>query len=99
MIHDRVVGLVARAGFTVIKLIFPLLPDWLCAKLMRLVRWEAYVITGNVDVVKAVTEVVEIFESGPPFTATVRKIVAGTEPEMVGSLIVSLTRKSPYGAV
>ena len=96
-IVDFLVGLLARALVKVICFAIPRVSDRAVGRFLRRVERLVYVVTGDRGQAAAVAEVADIFESGPPYTTRVRKLVAGMEPEIVESALKSLARPSPYG--
>ncbi len=92
------IGLAARAGLAVFRALVLYLPDRALGKFFRAVERLAYVLTGDPDVTASVAEIAELFETGAPFTTTVRKLLKAAEPELVVSSVQGLTKESPYGA-
>jgi len=97
-IKERMVGMITRAGYPVVRFLVLHQPDWLMGKILRLVERIVYIATGDRAATAPVAEVADIFESGPPFTTTIRKLMRAKEPELVESALRCLSRPSPYGA-
>lgn len=96
---EHAIGILAGAVIRLIMFLVPRVSDKAIGRFMRRVERLVYIITGDKSVADAVAEVADIFETGPPFTTTVRKIVDGVEPEIIVSAVKKLTRPSPYGAL
>jgi hypothetical protein len=92
------IGAAARGGFTVIRFMVLHLPDRAMAFLARAAVKLGYIVTGDEAMMNAGAEIVDIFESGPPFTPTIRKLMRAAEPEVVVSAVKCQARPSPYGA-
>ena len=75
------------------------LPDSVMARFMRLAERLVYAITADRAAAAGVAEIADIFESGPPFTDTVREMFRESEAEFAGSAVRCLLAKSPYGAL
>ena len=97
-LKKTLIGLATRAGLEVFRALVLYLPDKFLGKLFRAVERLVYVLTGDPDVTASVAEVADIFETGPPFTTTIRKMLKAAEPELIVSSVQGLTRESPYGA-
>ena len=54
-------------------------PDFALALLVRGLRWLAYLLTGDLQMRIALTDVMEIFQDGPPGTAVVRKMIRSAD--------------------
>jgi len=96
--RDWLAAAVGRTVVATVRLLVLRLPDWLLAALTRALAWEVFLVTGSKAMSGPVTEMAEVFASGPPFTDTVRKLLRGAEPEVVSSSAKCLSRPSPYGA-
>ncbi len=88
----------AAIGVWLLKLLIGRLPDLVLARLFRGVERLVYAATGDEAAAGAAAEVADIFESGPPFTVTVRKMAAAADPELIAGIMSCLFAKSPYGA-
>jgi len=88
----------AAAGLGTARLLLPLFSDRAVGRLLRLAERMVYIATGATEVAASVAEVAEVFESGPPFSASVRKILAGMETDIVASILVNRIKPTPYGA-
>ena len=78
-IKKKLTGWLAALIFRLGRALILGLPDSALALLVRGVRWLAYLITGDVLLRVALTDVMEIFQDGPPGTAVVRKMVRAAE--------------------
>ena len=96
---ERMIELLAKAGFHLLRVMVLYLPDWAMARFLRAVERLAYAISGNPEIRASVAEMADIFESGPWYTTIVRKMFKEGESEIVGSAIKSLFKSSPYGAI
>ncbi|HUT52717.1 MAG TPA: hypothetical protein VM658_04945 [bacterium] len=96
---DRVKAVAARGGLFLVRAMVLYLPDRVIARIVGLLVWAAWVLTGDGNVRNTGAEIVDIFASGPPFTATVRKLMRAAEPEIVVSAVLCQTRPSPYGSM
>jgi len=96
---DPIIGLLARALLGFLRFIIPRVSDRAVGRFFRWVERLVYVITGDRDLTASVAELADIFETGPPFTVTARKLVAGMEPEIVESALKCLVKPSPYGSL
>jgi len=54
-------------------------PDFALALLVRGLRWLAYLLTGDLQMRIALTDVMEIFQDGGPGTAVVRKMIRAAD--------------------
>lgn len=86
-------------GMLISRTLLPLVSDRTLAFLLRRVERILYIFTGDEYLTASVAEVAEIFELGPPYSSTVRKIVASmeTDSELAASAIECLRKPSPYG--
>jgi len=66
------------------------LPDFLLAAFVRGVRWLGYLVTGDVLLRVALTDVMEIFQEGPPGTDTVRKMMRESELPLARDVVRGL---------
>ena len=96
-LRDKLIGTGTRGGFAVIRLMVLYLPDWVMALIARVGVKVAYIITGDENRLQVGAEIVDIFQSGPPFTATIRKLLRAAEPEVVVSAVQCQARPSAYG--
>ncbi len=92
------ITLVTGAVLVVARALILSLPDPVLGKIFKAVARLAYALTGDAGAETALGEVADIFESGPPFTTTVRKVIRGVDTEFLSGAIIGLTTKSPYGA-
>jgi len=97
-ISGRAKEVVVKWGYRLVRWMVVHLSDRTMAFILRAVERLAYAVTADPGVKAAVDEVADIFESGPPFTTTVRKLFQDDESKTVVSVIKQLTRPSPYGA-
>jgi len=97
--RDLVIGALARVGLAIFRAMVLYLPDRVLGKIFRMIERLVYAATGAKDMSAPVGEVADIFETGPPFTVTVRKMMREAEPELLASVVKCLARPSPYGAV
>ena len=95
---DRMVSTGARGALYLLRAMILYLPDRALGKIFRAVERLVYAATGSRDIAMPVAEIADIFESGPPFTTTVRKLFKERSTEWGLSSAVCLARKSPYGA-
>jgi len=95
---DRVLRAVTIACFKVLRTMVLHLSDRSLGRLFRFLERLAYAITADKGVKNAVGEVADIFESGPPFTTTVRRMFQQGQAELVASSLRCLRRPSAYGA-
>jgi hypothetical protein len=56
-----------------------------------------YIAAGETNIAASLAEVADVFETGPPFSTSVRKIIANMETDIVGSILVNQIKPSPYG--
>ena len=96
--RDKLIGVAAKAGFYVVRWMALHLPDRVMGRVLRLVERVVYAVTASRELAQPVAEVADIFESGPPLTDTVRKLMRGAEVEVIESALKCLARPSPYGA-
>ena len=97
-VSDRAVSVGARAVVWGLRLAVLHLPTWLLAFKFRALAWLVWVATGSREAAQPLSELAEIFASGPPFTVTLKKMFREMEPEFIASAARCLTRRSPYGA-
>ncbi len=97
-LKDRLLKAVTVAGFKVFRAMVHHLSDRNLGRLFRGAERLAYAFTGDKEVKMAIGEVADIFETGPPFTTTVRRMFQNGQAELVASSIRCLRRPSPYGA-
>ena len=97
-LKERMIEGASRLGYRLLRAMVLGLSDRTMARLLRAVERLAYAVSGDPALKAAVAEMADIFESGPPFTTTVRKLFAPDETKTVVSAIKQLTRPSPYGA-
>ncbi len=88
------------AGILIIRFLLPRLSDKFIARLLRISERLSYAFTANEEGSASIAEVAEIFELGPPYSSTTRKIVASmeTDKDLALSTLTCLSRPSPYGA-
>ena len=86
-----------KAGFVGFRGLILHAPDWFMVRVFRVIRWLAYLVTGDKMVRRALTDVIAIFEGGPPFSMTLRKLVKGSEPELVANIVRCQRKATPYG--
>jgi hypothetical protein len=97
--RERLIDVAARAGLALLRAMILHLPDKALGRMFRVVERLVYASTGDRELTGPVAEIADVFETGPPFTATLRKMFKDPEPEIAASAVKCLTRKSPYGAV
>jgi hypothetical protein len=95
---EKIIEIVLPIVMFGLKIIVLKFPDKLTAKIFRFVEWLIFVVTGDKGASMPIAEMAEIFESGPPFTTTARKMFENLETEIAISAVRCLTRPSPYGA-
>ena len=93
---DSVRGAAVRLLFPVFRSWMVHIPDWAQSRIFRALAWLAYLITGDKMARQALLDLVDIFKSGPPFSATLRKLIGGSEPEVVASIFKCMRRPGPY---
>ena len=88
------------AGIRIIRIALPLVSDKSLALLFRSTERVIYVFAGDKELTASIAEVAEIFELGPPYSSTVRKIAASMESDadLAASVLACLRKVSPYGA-
>jgi hypothetical protein len=87
----------AAAGIRMTRFLLPLLSDRAVGRLLRLAERMVYIAAGETDLAASIAEGADVFESGPPFSTSVRKILAGMETDIAGSILVNQIKPSPYG--
>ena len=85
------------AGIRAARLIMPLVSDRAIGRLLRIAEKLVYLLTEDRTRAASLAEVADIFESGPPMTTTVRKIVANMEIDIVANVLKCSSKPSPYG--
>lgn len=93
---DGVRGVLVRLVFPVLRGLILHTPDRILAPCFRGLAWLAYLLTGDKMLRQAVSDVGDILESGPPYSATLRKVIGGAPPAMAASIFKCLRRPSPY---
>jgi hypothetical protein len=83
-------GLIAGVSFRLVRGMILGLPDSVLAVFMRGVRWLVYLITGDAMLRVALTDVMEIFQDGPPGTDTVRKMMREAELPLARDVVRGL---------
>ena len=91
-------GPLVRAGFALFRALILNSSDRTMIRFFKSVRWLLYLITADKMIRLALSDVIDIFASGPPNSTTLRKIVAGSEPELIVSIVKCMRRPTPYGA-
>ncbi len=97
--RDRVIDLSARAALRALTSVVKFLPDATLARLFRLLAGVAARLTGEPAAAAPIMDVAEIFEAGPPYSTTLRKLLAHPEPEFVSSAARCMAGRSPHGAL
>lgn len=95
---ERVLKSITIVAFKITRAMVLRLSDRTLGRIFRVVERLAYAISADRAVKNAAAEVADIFESGPPFTTTVRRMFEAGQPELLASSIRCLRRPSPYGA-
>lgn len=80
----------AGLAFRLLRAVILNLSDSSLARLMRIVRGMVYLFSGEAMLRLALSDIVEIFQAGPPGTDTVRKIMRETDPELARHLVQGL---------
>ena len=94
---------ITRLAFTIaarlVRALLPRVSDQSLARLLRAAERIAYVLTGDRGLKASIGEVALVFELGPPYSATPRKVVASmeTDADLALSAIQCLNKPSPYG--
>jgi len=83
-------GLMAGISFWLVRALVLGLPNFLLAVFVRGVRWLGYLVTGDVMLRVALTDVMEIFQEGPPGTDTVRKMMRAADPDLARDVVRGL---------
>lgn len=96
---DRVLEALVRAGFVPVRWFILAMPDAALGKMFRAAERLAYAITGDPGASAPVAEVADIFESGKPYTTTVRKMIREAEADLIASTVRTILSKSPHGAI
>ena len=98
--HRRAMLLLFIVWARVVKAVIPHVSDRTLARVLRTAERVAYVLTGDRDLQASIGEVAEVFELGPPYSATTRQIAASLEKDagLALSALICLKRPSPYNA-
>jgi hypothetical protein len=89
-VKRKIGGMIAGLAFRLVRGMILGLPDSALAVFMRGVRWLVYLITGNAMLRVALTDVIGIFQDGPPGTDTVRKMMRAAELPLARDVVRGL---------
>jgi hypothetical protein len=84
-------------GIRAARFILPRVSDRAIGRLLRIAEKLVYALTKDRKQTASLAEIAEIFESGPPITTTVRRIVANMEIDIVANVLKCSSKACPYG--
>ena len=82
--------MIAGLAFRLVRALILGLPDSSLAALFRGIRWLIYLVTGDRQMRIAVTDVIGIFQDGPPGTDTVRKMMREADAVLARDVVRGL---------
>jgi hypothetical protein len=97
---ERTARWTTGVGIRILCSVIPRLSDRTLAHVLHTAERLVFLFTGNEDLKASIAEVAEVFESGPPYTAVLRKVLASMETDLglAVSTLACLKKPSPYGA-